>query len=113
MFVGTVGSVSEYGRKGVVEGQGREPTRPGAIWQMMRFGGQRSDAMHYSAVFLSSPLWCRRVRESQQWKWEKGQERIKRKKMPFDVTEQISTFCHPPTPRLLSPFTNRLIPSPI
>lgn len=29
-------------------------TLPGAIWQMMRFWGQRSDAMHYS-VFVPLP----------------------------------------------------------
>jgi hypothetical protein len=33
-----------------------ERTRPRAIWQMMRFGGQRSEAMHYSAAVLSYSL---------------------------------------------------------
>jgi hypothetical protein len=48
---------------------GRETTRPRAIWQMMRFGG---DAMHYSAIVLSLLLfrWSRK-KEAQQWKWEK------------------------------------------
>lgn len=61
-------------------------------------------------------LCWRRGKESQQWKWEKRGERKKRdrkKEMPFDVGEQICTFCHPPTILILSPFTDRLILSPI
>jgi hypothetical protein len=31
-------------------------TVPMAIWQLSRFGGQRSGAMHYSGIVLSYPL---------------------------------------------------------
>jgi hypothetical protein len=85
---------------GYDEGGGREMARPGAIWQMMRFGG---DAMHYSAIVLSLLLLFPLVEEEGGTTMEVGKAREtergrkNREKMPFDVAREICTFCHPPT----------------